>query len=203
MPNLRVRPLTDEEYQRLKRRAASRKLAAGRVKRAQVALLSNQGYRARAGSVSASIPTSRQKGGDRNPLHRCPRQQRRSLPRRDGAALGVFARGQELVAIHPGAGKPAGRGKQEMDYRRRPTDGYVFGAFRPASGEALTATYTSRSIRNFIDFLDQVEAAIPASVERVYAILDNLATHKAADVLLFTLAHPRSSSSSRRSMPPT
>jgi len=43
---VRVRPLTDEEYQQLKRMAASRKLAAGRVKRAQVVLLSNQGYRA-------------------------------------------------------------------------------------------------------------------------------------------------------------
>ena len=99
--------------------------------------------------------------------------------------------GQELVAIHPGAGKSAGRGKQELDYQRRPTDGYVFGAFKPATGEALTATYTSRSIKHFIDFLDQVEAAIPASAERVYAILDNLATHKAADVLLFNLAHPQ------------
>lgn len=99
--------------------------------------------------------------------------------------------GQELVAIHPGADQPAGRGRQEIDYQRQPTDGYVFGAFQPATGEALTATYTSRSIKNFIDFLDQVEAAIPASVERVYAILDNLATHKAADVLLFNLAHPR------------
>jgi transposase len=43
---VRVRPLTDEEYQQLKRLAASRKLSAGRVKRAQVVLLSNQGYRA-------------------------------------------------------------------------------------------------------------------------------------------------------------
>jgi transposase len=43
---VRVRQLTDEEYQLLKRQAASRKLAAGRVKRAQVVLLSNQGYRA-------------------------------------------------------------------------------------------------------------------------------------------------------------
>jgi len=99
--------------------------------------------------------------------------------------------GRELVAIHPGVDKPAGRSKQELDYQRRPTDGYVFGAFKPATGEALTATYTSRSIKNFIDFLDKVEAALPASAERVYAILDNLATHKAADVLLFNLAHPR------------
>lgn len=33
---LRVRPLTDDEYQLRKRLAASRKLAAGRAKRAQV-----------------------------------------------------------------------------------------------------------------------------------------------------------------------
>jgi transposase len=99
--------------------------------------------------------------------------------------------GQDLVEIHPGEGKPAGRAKQELDYERRPNDGYVFGAFQPATGEVLTATYTSRSIKNFIDFLDQVEISIPASVERVYVILDNLATHKADDVLLFNLAHPR------------
>ncbi len=68
----------------------------------------------------------------------------------------------------------------------------MFGAFQPATREALTATHTSRTIKNFIDFLDQVEAVIPASVGRLYAILDNLATHKAADVLLFNLAHPRS-----------
>lgn len=41
-----------------------------------------------------------------------------------------------------------------------------------------------------MDFLDQVEAAIPSSFERVYVVLDNLATHKAYDVLLFHLAHP-------------
>lgn len=42
---VRVRSLTEEEYKQLKRLSASRKLAAGRVKRAQLILLSNQGYR--------------------------------------------------------------------------------------------------------------------------------------------------------------
>jgi hypothetical protein len=36
-----------------------------------------------------------------------------------------------------------------------------------------------------VDFLTQAEIA------RVYAIVDNLSTHRAADVLLFSLAHPR------------
>lgn len=99
--------------------------------------------------------------------------------------------GQALVDVYPTAHTPAGRAKQAVDYGRRTTEGYVFGAFQPATGEALTATYTSRSTVNFINFLDQVEASIPASVERVYVVLDNLAVHKATDVLLFNLAHPR------------
>ena len=82
------------------------------------------------------------------------------------------------------------RAKQEIDYGQR-GKGYVFGAFRPASGEALTDTYPRRTTVNWVDFLTQVDAWIPAEVERVYAIVDNLSTHRATDVLLFSLAHPR------------
>jgi hypothetical protein len=32
---------------------------------------------------------------------------------------------------------------------------------------------------------------LPAKYERVYAIVDNLAAHRATDVLLFSWAHPR------------
>jgi transposase len=42
-----------------------------------------------------------------------------------------------------------------------------------------------------VDFLEQVDAWVPAEAERVYAIVDNLSTHRAGDVLLFALAHPR------------
>lgn len=41
---VRTRGLSQEEYKELKRMARSRKLSAGRVKRAQIILLSNQGY---------------------------------------------------------------------------------------------------------------------------------------------------------------
>ena len=41
---LRIRPLTEEEYGQLRKMSTSRKLCAGRVKRAQIILLSNQGY---------------------------------------------------------------------------------------------------------------------------------------------------------------
>ena len=40
-------------------------------------------------------------------------------------------------------------------------------------------------------FLEQVEAWLDPAVERVYAVLDNLSTHRAPDVLLWALAHPR------------
>jgi hypothetical protein len=97
--------------------------------------------------------------------------------------------GPQLVHQADGQ-RPAERARQETDYGRR-GKGYVFGAFRPASGEALTATYDSRSAVNFADFLDKVEAWLPAEAECVYAILDNLSTHRATDVLLFAVAHPR------------
>jgi transposase len=36
-----------------------------------------------------------------------------------------------------------------------------------------------------------VEAWIPKEVERIYAIVDSLQSHRATDVLLFNLAYPR------------
>ena len=88
------------------------------------------------------------------------------------------------------AGERRARATQEADYGRRGS-GYVFGAFRPATGAALTAPYHGRTTANWVDFLERVDAWIGAAGERVYAILDNLSTHRATDVLLWALAHPR------------
>ncbi len=86
----------------------------------------------------------------------------------------------------------AGRAKRELERDRdRKLGGYVFGAFRPATGEALTETYTSRSIVTFVDFLEKVEEWVPDDVGRIYVVLDNLRAHRAYDVLLFNAAHPR------------
>jgi transposase len=99
--------------------------------------------------------------------------------------------GRRVVRARPtAAGRPAERARQEIDYGRR-GKGYIFGAFQPATGEAFTAPYRGRTIANWVDFLEQVEAWIPPTVERIYAIVDNLNVHRATDVLLFTLAHPR------------
>jgi len=54
--------------------------------------------------------------------------------------------------------KPAGpkAEPQEIDYGRRDVAGYVFGALRPATGDAFTATYEGRTTANWIDFLGHV-----------------------------------------------
>jgi transposase len=97
--------------------------------------------------------------------------------------------GPRLVATDPeGARRP--RARQEIDYGRRGW-GYVFGAFVPASGAALTVPYTRRTTANVVDFLEQVETWLDPAITRVYAVLDNLRAHRALDVLLWALAHPR------------
>lgn len=89
------------------------------------------------------------------------------------------------------AGPRAERAHQEIDYGRRDIAGYVFGALRPATGDAFTATYEGRTTANWIDFLCQLEGWVDPAAARVYAVVDNLNTHSAMDVLLFNLAHPR------------
>src|SRR5215471_16970273 len=104
--------------------------------------------------------------------------------------------GQEPVRVAPGPDPggvttPAERAKQEVDYGRR-GKGYFFGAFCPATGEALTHPYDGRTIHNWVDFLERTERWLPSQdegVNRVYAIVDNLNVHRATDVLLFSLAH--------------
>ena len=95
--------------------------------------------------------------------------------------------GQRIVRP---AAPGAERACQEIDYGRR-GKGYVFGAFCPATGAALTATYDGRTTANWVDFLGQVEGWIDPAVQRVHAVVDNLSTDSAADVLLLALAHPR------------
>jgi transposase len=98
--------------------------------------------------------------------------------------------GVRLVRALPAGGRPAERARQEVDYGRR-GKGYIFGAFRPATGDALTEPYDRRTIANWVDFLEKVDAWLPPEAAAVYGIVDNLNVHRATDVLLFSLAHPR------------
>ncbi len=70
--------------------------------------------------------------------------------------------GQEPIRTEPKGedGGPAGRAKREIDYGRR-GKGYIFGAFRPATGEALTHPYPGRSATNWADFLEKARRGSP------------------------------------------
>jgi transposase len=97
--------------------------------------------------------------------------------------------GHRLVRHDP-SGQRRPRATQEIDYGRRGY-GYVFGAFAPATGAAFTAPYARRTTANFVAFLELVEGWLDPGIARVYAVLDNLRAHRAVDVLLWALAHPR------------
>ena len=84
----------------------------------------------------------------------------------------------------------ARRATPEIDDGRR-GKGALFGAFKPADGEALTVPDAGRTIAHHGDFLARVAAWIPPTIERISAILDNLHVHRATDVLLCSLAPPR------------
>ena len=98
--------------------------------------------------------------------------------------------GQQVVRAlpDPANARPAERAKQEADYGRRGT-GYIFGAFCPATGDALTEPYPGRTTANWVDFLERTDAWVGLEAATVYAIQDNLSAHKATDVLLWSLAH--------------
>ncbi len=106
--------------------------------------------------------------------------------------------GPESAKSHPGrrvfrpdpTGERRVRAVQAIDYGRRGS-GYVFGAFEPATGKAFTVPYRGRTIADRVDFLERVDGWLDADVPRVYAVLDNLSTHRATDVLLWALARPR------------
>jgi transposase len=97
--------------------------------------------------------------------------------------------GPRLVQGDPN-GERRVRATQEIDYGRRGR-GYLFGAFVPATGAALTVPYARRTTVNFVAFLEQVASWLDPAIARVYAVLDNLSAHRAPDVLLWALAYPR------------
>lgn len=85
---------------------------------------------------------------------------------------------------------PKGRAIYRVEHGSR-GGGYVFGAFNPHTGAAFTRTYLRRSKVNHLAFLEQVESWIGPEPTEVICVLDNLNIHRAPEVLLFMVAHPR------------
>jgi transposase len=92
--------------------------------------------------------------------------------------------------VYPGrqwcpAGQPPG---YAPNYGKRGA-WWVFGAFEPASGLALTDCQSKRRRGEFIAFLDRVVATWTDG--ELILIMDNLAVHKTLEVRLWALAQPR------------
>ncbi len=73
--------------------------------------------------------------------------------------------GPEVVRAAPGINldgtpRPAARAKQAIETGSRGRGGYIYGAFRSATGEAFTRPYEYRRGFDWVDFLEHVEAWI-------------------------------------------
>ena len=76
----------------------------------------------------------------------------------------------------------------QPDYGRR-AKVWVFGAFEPSTGTALTLCRERRRSLDFIELLNSVVQTWPT--EELILILDNLSIHRSLDVQLWALAHKR------------
>lgn len=83
-------------------------------------------------------------------------------------------------------GKPA---RREFEYRRHGVQA-LLAALLVHSGEVIGEVYGRNTRLEFLEFLDRLEAEIPAGKE-IHAILDNLQVHETPDVNQWLEQHPR------------
>ncbi len=88
--------------------------------------------------------------------------------------------------LAPAPGKPA---RREFEYRRHGVQALLAGLL-VHTGEVIGEVYDRNSRVEFLDFLERLEAEIPAGKE-VHAILDNLQVHKTPEIREWLAAHPR------------
>jgi len=88
--------------------------------------------------------------------------------------------------LPPEPGKAA---RREFEYKRHGVQALLAGLL-VHTGEVIGDVYDRNSRVEFVDFLERLEAEIPADKE-VHAILDNLQVHKTPEVRQWLEAHPR------------
>lgn len=76
----------------------------------------------------------------------------------------------------------------QPDYGRR-AKVWVFGAFEPSTGKAITLCRQQRRSLDFIELLNAVVQTWPT--DELVLILDNLSIHRSINVQLWALAHKR------------
>ncbi|QQG66074.1 IS630 family transposase [Desulfobulbus oligotrophicus] len=93
-------------------------------------------------------------------------------------------RTQPMLPMRPGQIE-----RRTHDYKRNGTTN-LYAAFDILTGQVLGRTTKRHRAKEFLDFLRQLNRAVPAEVA-LHVILDNSSTHKTADVMQWLKAHPR------------
>src|ERR687890_791530 len=166
-PPVCLRDLTAEERSAVETLARSRTAPARRVERARIVLRASRGETPPAIPAALGVSAETVRGRIRRfnadglaafeDHHRSGRPATYS-PDEVAAVIAppLSAKsypGRDLVRPQP---PPARRARQEIDYGRR-GKGYVFGAFCPATGAALTRPYPGRGATHWVAFLEAVE----------------------------------------------
>lgn len=90
---------------------------------------------------------------------------------------------QPRTRLHPT--KPAQAGnvpnRVEHEYRRNGAL-QLFAAFDTRTGKAYGRCYDRKRQKEFIAFLEYLDAEVPASVRRIHLVLDNVSTHHGREV---------------------
>ena len=97
---------------------------------------------------------------------------------------------QALDRTQPGLPLSKGRiASRTHDYKRNGTTS-LYAAFDILSGEVIAKVTDRHRAKEFIEFLQQVEKSTPKDKE-LHIILDNVSSHKTADVNEWLKKHPR------------
>jgi transposase len=110
---------------------------------------------------------------------------------------GIGARSRTRPTQPVASGRPA---RQEHEYVRHGT-AILLAALDVHGGGIFTATDLDRNTaRNFIDFLDDLDAKVPAGLE-VHLVLDNGSSHIARDTRWWFVDHPASTPTTPQATP--
>ena len=93
-------------------------------------------------------------------------------------------RSQPMLPMRPG--QPA---RRSHDYKRHGTTS-LFAALDIATGAVIGKCYGRHRAREFRDFLDEIESAVPADLD-VHLVMDNYATHKTPLIRNWLARRPR------------
>ncbi len=96
-------------------------------------------------------------------------------------------RPRKALTLPPRPGSPT---RLEHEYKRAGAL-HLFAAFDTRTGHVSARTARRKRQEEFIAFLDQLRREIPASVTRIYLVLDNLSVHKGKRTQAWLAAHPR------------